>query len=88
MDAQARVAAGNALAQQGDPRFRADAWYLPDEPLLGFRRDSARHFLMGSDKREMRPLGDELPQHGGHTTRILRWTLSGDRGTVSGVCRE
>src|SRR5262245_46175791 len=36
LDARERVAAGNALAQQGDPRFRADAWFLPNEPLLGF----------------------------------------------------
>ncbi len=28
--------AGDTLARLGDPRFRTDAWYLPDEPLLGF----------------------------------------------------
>ncbi|MEE8391980.1 MAG: hypothetical protein V3S14_14440 [Anaerolineae bacterium] len=32
-----RVEAGNLLARLGDPRFRSDAWYLPDEPLLGFK---------------------------------------------------
>jgi hypothetical protein len=31
-----RAQAGNALAAIGDPRFRAEAWYLPVEPLLGF----------------------------------------------------
>jgi formylglycine-generating enzyme required for sulfatase activity len=29
--------------------FRADAWYLPDEPLLGFVEIPAGSFLMGSD---------------------------------------
>ena len=37
------------LAPLGDPRFRADAWYLPDEPLLGFVEIPAGPFLMGSD---------------------------------------
>ncbi|MEJ8567779.1 formylglycine-generating enzyme family protein [Elongatibacter sediminis] len=27
---------GNALAMIGDPRFREDRWFLPDEPDLGF----------------------------------------------------
>src|SRR5712691_12350076 len=31
-----RAEAGRVLAHLGDPRFRADDWYLPDEPLLGF----------------------------------------------------
>ncbi|MBI5603965.1 MAG: SUMF1/EgtB/PvdO family nonheme iron enzyme [Deltaproteobacteria bacterium] len=34
--ARERVSAGDTLAKLGDPRFRTDAWYLPDEPLLGF----------------------------------------------------
>src|SRR5262249_28581589 len=33
--AVARVQAGDPLAEVGDSRFGADAWYLPDEPLLG-----------------------------------------------------
>jgi formylglycine-generating enzyme required for sulfatase activity len=33
----------------GDSRFRADAWCLPDEPLLGFVKIEAGGFLMGSD---------------------------------------
>ena len=33
------------------PRFRADAWSLPDEPLLGFCGDcSGTSSLMGSDE--------------------------------------
>ena len=44
-----RMQAGDALADVGDPRFRADAWYLPDEPLLGFVEIPAGPFLMGSD---------------------------------------
>jgi len=30
-------------------RFRADAWYLPDDPLLGFVHVPGGPFLMGSD---------------------------------------
>ncbi|RMH77780.1 MAG: NACHT domain-containing protein, partial [Calditrichaeota bacterium] len=40
-----RVAAGNALARLGDPRFREEAWFLPDEPLLGFIEIPAGTFL-------------------------------------------
>jgi formylglycine-generating enzyme required for sulfatase activity len=45
------LAAGVAIAtgQQQAPRFRADAWHLPDEPLLGFVGIPAGAFLMGSD---------------------------------------
>jgi formylglycine-generating enzyme required for sulfatase activity len=32
-----------------DPRFRADAWNLPDDPMLGFVEIPAGTFLMGSD---------------------------------------
>ena len=46
-----RAQAGDALADVGDPRFRADAWYLPDEPLLGLVEIPAGPFLMGSDDR-------------------------------------
>lgn len=36
----------------GDPsRFRSDAWFLPDEPLLGFVEVGAGSFRMGSDPR-------------------------------------
>ncbi|MCP4543643.1 MAG: SUMF1/EgtB/PvdO family nonheme iron enzyme [Chloroflexi bacterium] len=50
-----RAEAGKVLAQLGDPRFREDAWYLPDEsalsivegPLLGFVEVPEGPFLMG-----------------------------------------
>lgn len=59
-----RAAAGNRLAPLGDPRFRADAWYLPDEPLLGFVKIPEGPFLMGSDPRQdEQAYGDEQPQH-------------------------
>ncbi len=41
-----RAQSGDALAIIGDPRFRADAWYLPDEPLLGFVEVPEGIFLM------------------------------------------
>jgi formylglycine-generating enzyme required for sulfatase activity len=58
-----RVAAGNALARQGDPRFSADAWFLPNEPLLGFVEIPAGAFPMGSDTIHDPAAGlNELPQ--------------------------
>jgi len=52
------------LARLGDPRFRAEAWHLPNEPLLGFVEVPAGPFLMGSDKkRDQDAYEDELPQH-------------------------
>ena len=59
-----RAQAGDALAVIGDPRFRADAWHLPDEPLLGFVEIPAGPFRMGSDKRRDPEASDEeKPQH-------------------------
>ena len=69
-----RAAAGNTLAQLGDPRFRAEAWYLPDEALLGFLEVPGGEFLMGTKKEDiaglMAQLGGqrewyerEVPQH-------------------------
>lgn len=51
--AQTRALAGRGLAWAGDPRFRADAWYLPAEPLLGFVAIPAGPF----------PLGEKQAQH-------------------------
>jgi formylglycine-generating enzyme required for sulfatase activity len=48
LDPRERAGAGAVLAQLGDPRFREDAWYLPDEPLLGFVEIPAGPFLMGT----------------------------------------
>jgi formylglycine-generating enzyme required for sulfatase activity len=64
LSAAERVAAGNALLRLGDPRFRPEVWYLPDEPTLGFIEIPAGPFLMGSaleHDREAYP--DEAPQH-------------------------
>jgi hypothetical protein len=59
-----RARAGDTLARLGDPRFRADAWYLPNEPLLGFVEIPAGPFLIGSDKaRDPEAFDGELPQH-------------------------
>jgi formylglycine-generating enzyme required for sulfatase activity len=57
-----RAQAGDALATIGDPRFRADAWYLPDEPLLGFVEIPAGSFWMGSKKRDPEAFDNERPQ--------------------------
>lgn len=46
LEARERVAAGNAMARLGDTRFRSDAWFLPDEPLLGFIEIPAGSFLL------------------------------------------
>ena len=59
-----RALAGRALGALGDPRFRADAWYLPADPMLGFVEMPAGKFIMGSDKRKDKAADDdETPQH-------------------------
>ena len=58
-----RMAVGDTLARLGDPRFRADAWFLPDEELLGFVEIPAGPFLMGSTKNDRHANNDEMPQH-------------------------
>jgi len=50
--ARERAACGDILARLGDPRFRPEAWYLPDEPLLGFVEILDGPFLMGSDEKQ------------------------------------
>ncbi len=57
-----RAQAGDALADVGDPRFRADAWYLPDEPLLGFVEIPEGPFLVGSNDERVALLLKESPQ--------------------------
>jgi formylglycine-generating enzyme required for sulfatase activity len=47
LEPKERAEAGDTLARLGDPRFRADAWYLPDEPLLSFVEIPEGIFLMG-----------------------------------------
>ncbi len=59
-----RAEAGDVLSRLGDPRFRTDAWFLPDEPLLGFVEIPAGSFVMGSDPdQECKVSDDEQPQH-------------------------
>jgi len=59
-----RAACGNALARLGDTRFRSDAWFLPDEPMLGFVEIPAGEFWMGSNKKkDSQAYDDELNQH-------------------------
>jgi formylglycine-generating enzyme required for sulfatase activity len=47
-----RAQAGNALAALGDPRFREDCWYLPNDPMLGFIETPAGAFIMGEAKEQ------------------------------------
>ena len=62
--ARERAACGDTLARLGDPRFRPEAWYLPDEPLLGFVEILDGPFLMGSNrKRDSEAYDNELKQH-------------------------
>jgi formylglycine-generating enzyme required for sulfatase activity len=58
-----RTTAGNTLAWLGDPRFRADAWYLPADPLLGLVEIPAGPFLMGSKQGDLPAFDAEMPQH-------------------------
>lgn len=59
-----RCQGGDVLAYLGDPRFRADTWFLPDEPLLGFIEIPAGPFVMGSDKKRDEQAYDEgVPEH-------------------------
>jgi formylglycine-generating enzyme required for sulfatase activity len=59
-----RVAAGNELGRLGDPRFRPEAWYLSDEPLLGFVEIPPGLFRMGSHPdQDSMAYADETPSH-------------------------
>jgi formylglycine-generating enzyme required for sulfatase activity len=62
LDPVERAEAGNALARLGDPRFREDAWYLPDEPLLGFVEIPGGPFLMGTNAEELEALDRLFPE--------------------------
>lgn len=53
------------------PGFRSDAWFLPDDDLLGFVEIPAGPFRMGSDPK-VDPLAFDNE----------RWSVSGDQGTV------
>jgi formylglycine-generating enzyme required for sulfatase activity len=56
-----RALAGRTLAKLGDPRFDPGRWFLPHDPLLGFRKVPAGPFRMGSAENEGDE--DERPQH-------------------------
>ena len=59
-----RALAGRTLAALGDPRFRADAWFLPNDPMLGFVEIPVGKFIMGSDKdQDKEARNNETPQH-------------------------
>ena len=59
-----RSRTGINLAELGDPRFDANRWYLPNEPLLGFIHIPKGKFLMGSDPKVDQQADDyEQPQH-------------------------
>ena len=48
-----RARAGDGLALAGDPRFRADRWYLPDEDGWGFVEVPAGPFRMGTPEADL-----------------------------------
>jgi formylglycine-generating enzyme required for sulfatase activity len=58
-----RARSGDTLERLGDPRFRVDSWYLPNEPLLGFVEILAGRFWMGSDSKDKEALEREKPRH-------------------------
>lgn len=58
-----RAKAGDVLAWVGDPRFRADAWFLPDDDLLGYIKIPAGTFLMGRSPTRENPTKRDDPSH-------------------------
>ncbi|MBN1932714.1 MAG: SUMF1/EgtB/PvdO family nonheme iron enzyme [Desulfobacterales bacterium] len=59
-----RAEAGRALSMLGDPIFRADAWYLCTDNLLGFVEIPEGPFKMGSDEKDDKDAREnERPQH-------------------------
>lgn len=71
MDERASQAAAAIELPSQVPGLRADAWFLPDEPLLGFVEIPAGPFTMGSD-----PTRDRL------AFDIERWSPTSGQGTV------
>ncbi len=61
LPATERALAGNNLAVLGDPRFKPELWYLPDEPLLGLIEIPAGEFMMGGEKWQQYPAS--LPRY-------------------------
>jgi formylglycine-generating enzyme required for sulfatase activity len=71
LEPRQRGSIGNALAALGDPRFRAEAWHLPDEPLLGFVEIPAGEFVMGTRAEDIPAL---QKQYGGEKELYERET--------------
>ena len=74
LPAKVRAGAGDGLAALGDPRFRPDIWFLPDDGMFGFMEIPEGSFIMGTEEKDIRQLikrlgGDEAfyqretPQH-------------------------
>ena len=55
-----RACAGILLDKLGDPRFRDDAWFLPNSPFLGFIEIPEGKFIMGTRKEEVPQLIEDL----------------------------
>jgi len=62
LDPRERAEAGDVLAQLGDPRFREDAFGLPDEPLLGFVKVPGGPFVIGTREEDIPAL---IERYGG-----------------------
>src|SRR5690606_22366182 len=75
MDSAAAAQATGALPVRASapepPAFRPDAWYLPDDPMLGFVEIPAGPFQMGSD-----------PARDPQSFENERWAEDGAPGSV------
>lgn len=60
LPAKERACAGVILDKLGDPRFRSDAWFLPDDPFLGFIEISEGKFVMGTREEDIPHLIEDL----------------------------
>ncbi|MGE0086392.1 MAG: SUMF1/EgtB/PvdO family nonheme iron enzyme [Desulfococcaceae bacterium] len=63
LEPKERVAAGNVLANIGDPRFDPELFYLPKDKDLGFVKIEAGEFWMGSDKKRDKDARDNERLH-------------------------
>ncbi len=64
LPAEERALAGEHLARLGDPRFDAEAWYLPVDPTAGFLAIAGGEYLIGSDtQKDPDAIDTEQPQH-------------------------
>ncbi len=50
---EVRAAAGKVLPRLGDPRFSADAWFLPDDGMFGFMEIPEGPFVMGTEEKNI-----------------------------------